>query len=162
MESCPCGSDSGFAKCCGPVISGERAAQTAEELMRSRYSAFVKGETDFLLESTHPDQREKHDKKTIEKWAGQSQWLGFTLLATSDGTAADEEGSVEFVAEYRERGMRKRHHELATFKKKDGTWYFYDGQPAPQVQVVREEPKIGRNAPCPCGSGRKYKKCCGK
>jgi len=162
MEACPCGSDMSFKECCGPIIAKERPAQTAEELMRSRYSAFATGETDHIWESTHPDQRKDHDKETIQKWSRKSQWLGFRIVASSAGGEEDEEGKVEFVAEYREKGMRKRHHELATFKKKDDAWYFYDGTPAPQEQVVRDAPKVGRNDPCICGSGKKYKKCCGR
>ena len=69
-------------------------------------------------------------------------------------------GTVEVVAEYFEKGRRNRHHEIAQFRREDGAWYFYDGQaPTPQT-VVRTGPKVGRNEPCPCGSGRKYKKCC--
>ncbi len=161
MEPCPCGSGIAYAQCCHPIIAGERPAATAEELMRSRYSAFARAQTDHLWESTHPDQRREDSRKTVRKWAEQSQWLGFEILSMSGGGPGDEEGRVEFVAEYREKGVRKRHHELATFKKKDDRWYFYDGEPGPQKQVLRDAPKIGRNDPCLCGSGKKYKKCCG-
>jgi SEC-C motif-containing protein len=162
MEPCPCGSGQPFEACCRPIITGERTAETAEALMRSRYSAFAKAQTDHIFESTHPDHRQDQSRKSIQKWAEQSEWLGFEILSVSGGAAADEEGRVEFVATYREKGTRKRHHELATFKKKDGDWYFYDGTPGSQQQVVRDAPKIGRNDPCLCGSGKKYKKCCGR
>ena len=94
MEACPCGSDMSFKECCGPVIAKERPAQTAEELMRSRYSAFATGETDHIWESTHPDQRKDHDKETIQKWSSKSQWLGFRIVASSAGGVEDEEGKV--------------------------------------------------------------------
>jgi SEC-C motif-containing protein len=162
MESCPCGSGISFEQCCRPIISGEQPAETAEALMRSRCSAFATLQIDHIWESTHPDQRKGHSRKTIQKWSEKSQWLGFEIISVTGGQPADDEGQVEFVAEYREKGMRNRHHELATFKKKDGKWYFYDGSPAPQKQVVRDAPKIGRNDPCLCGSGKKYKKCCGR
>nr|MDJ0811505.1 SEC-C metal-binding domain-containing protein [Desulfobacterales bacterium] len=61
---------------------------------------------------------------------------------------------------YIEKGQTHNHHEIAQFRREDGDWCFYDGE-APKPQTVkRETPKVGRNAPCPCGSGRKYKKCC--
>jgi hypothetical protein len=78
------------------------------------------------------------------------------------GGPADTEGRIEFIAHYTEKQVRKRHHELAHFHKIDGRWYFYDGS-APKIrQHVREHPKVGRNDPCPCGSGLKYKRCCGR
>ena len=83
-------------------------------------------------------------------------------MAEEPGGPEDEEGQVEFVAVFDERGRRQEHHELATFRKTDGAWYFESGRaPTPQ-QVVRASPKIGRNEPCPCGSGKKLKKCCGR
>jgi SEC-C motif-containing protein len=162
MEPCPCGSGLSFEACCRPIIAAEQPAETAEALMRSRYSAFAKALTDHIWESTHPEQRREHSRKTIQRWSEQAEWLGFEILSASGGGSVDEEGQVEFVAAYREKGARKRHHEVATFKKKDGRWYFYDGDPAPQKQVVRDAPKVGRNDPCQCGSGKKYKKCCGR
>ena len=53
------------------------------------------------------------------------------------------------------------HHELAEFRKSGDTWYFFDGKMVGPGQFTRETPKVGRNDPCPCGSGRKFKKCCG-
>jgi len=69
---------------------------------------------------------------------------------------------VDFIAYFKIKNERIRHHELATFLKVDGDWFFDDGLGVPAPQVVRTEPKIGRNDPCPCNSGKKFKKCCGK
>ena len=74
----------------------------------------------------------------------------------------EDSGKVEFIASYADRGVKLEHHELAEFKRVDGEWFFYDGQLVAQHPFVRVEPKIGRNDPCPCGSGKKYKKCCGR
>ncbi|MEW8683176.1 MAG: YchJ family metal-binding protein, partial [Candidatus Thiodiazotropha endolucinida] len=72
-----------------------------------------------------------------------------------------EEASVEFIATYKEGGMVRPHHEISRFLKQDGVWYFVDGQLVAPKTEKRHQPKVGRNDPCPCGSGKKYKKCCG-
>ncbi|KAF0217248.1 MAG: SEC-C motif domain [Geobacteraceae bacterium] len=160
MDNCPCGSNLDYAECCEPLIRGKRTAATAEELMRSRYSAYVKVETGYLFETTHPDHREGYDHKGTEEWAKSSEWENLEILATTGGGPDDDQGDVEFIARYREKGARKQHHELAGFKKNEGKWFFTDGRAVAPRPIVSS--KVGRNDPCPCGSGAKYKKCCGK
>ncbi len=162
MDQCPCGSDRIYSDCCEPLITGSLAAPTAEALMRARYSAFVKGKVPFIFETTHPDQRSHYSKQEIEAWSRNSQWQGLTIIATEEGGPEDEAGIVEFVAAYAEQGRPVRHHEIAQFRRLEGLWYFYDAQTPPSRPVVRDRPKVGRNEPCPCGSGLKYKKCCGR
>jgi SEC-C motif-containing protein len=162
MENCPCGMEKPYEECCGPFIEGDAVPQTPEELMRSRYSAFTKTAVDYLLNTVHPDTREQHNERAIRNWAKSSDWISLKILNTEKGGPDDTEGLVEFVAQYYQKGKRQTHHELAQFKKQDGRWFFYDGQPPQQEQVVHTSPKVGRNDPCPCNSGKKYKKCCGK
>ena len=162
MNFCPCGSGSTYADCCEPIIKGESPAQTAEQLMRARYSAYAKMEMDFLFESLHSDHRDGYDEKQTRDWAAESVWEGLEILNTENGGKGDASGTVEFIADYSVKGEKNRHHELASFEKNDGTWYFTDGAVVPPKQFVRTGPKIGRNDPCPCNSGKKYKKCCGK
>jgi len=162
MNHCPCGSGSTYADCCEPIINGQSPPQTAEQLMRARYSAYAKMETDFLFESLHPDHRDGYDEKQTRDWAAESEWEGLEILNTEDGGKEDVSGTVEFIADYTVKGEKNRHHELASFEKHDGTWYFTDGALVPPKQFVRPGPKIGRNDPCPCNSGKKYKKCCGR
>ncbi len=162
MDLCPCGSNLSYAKCCLPLIKGERPASTAEQLMRSRYSAYVKKEIGYILTSLHPDYRSDYDEKSTREWAESAEWQDFKILDTKKGGAEDQEGQVEFVATFSERGMKREHHELSSFKKQDGTWYFTEGKTRQQKPVVRANPKIGRNDLCECGSGKKFKKCCGK
>jgi len=162
MEQCPCGSGSAYADCCRPLIKGERPAESAEALMRSRYAAYVKVETDYILETTHPKHREGYDAAGTREWAESAQWEGLEIVSLKGGTAADTTGEVEFIARYQEKGEPKQHHELALFKKEKAGWFFTDGKGVSQKPVVRSAPKIGRNDPCSCGSGQKYKKCCGK
>jgi len=160
MKKCPCGSNVDYKECCGAIIGGTRPAETAEQLMRARYSAYVEAEMDFIFETTHPDHREGYDHEGTREWAENSEWLGLEITATRQGGADDSAGEVEFIARFREKGALREHHELAGFIRDNGRWYFTDGT------LVKPRPKsvekIGRNDPCPCGSGLKYKKCCGK
>ncbi len=161
MTPCPCGSTLSYGECCEPLIKGERPAQSAEQLMRSRYSAYVKIETEYLFETTHPAYREGYDHKGTREWAENSRWEGLTICATKGGGHGDDEGEVEFIVSYREKGVRREHHENARFKKENDRWFFTDGKQVASRPIVRSGPKIGRNDPCPCGSGAKFKKCCG-
>ena len=161
MSQCPCGSGLDYAVCCEPVLSGEQPAKTAEALMRARYTAYQKDAIGFLGESLHLSSRHDWDESATRKWAENSEWLGLEVRSTEKGGENDVEGTVEFVASYQEDGLLKHHHEYSLFRKEKGRWYYVDGKlPAPQT-ITRETPKVGRNDPCPCGSGRKYKKCCG-
>ncbi len=159
IELCPCGSEISYAECCEPLIKRVLQADTAERLMRSRYSAYVKAEIDYLYDTTHPAHRQDYDHEGTRKWAESSTWLGLEIIE-SRGGAQESSGEVEFIARFSEDDSEHVHHELGKFKKLDGRWYFTDGK------IVGAKPltssKTGRNEPCPCGSGTKYKKCCGK
>jgi SEC-C motif-containing protein len=160
-EPCPCGSQKPFSACCGPALSGASAPASPEALMRSRYTAFVKHDIDYIYKTVAPARRGEFDRQGIEAWSRESDWMGLEIVTTEKGGPGDDTGSVEFVAKYKEGGEERRHDELATFVKIDGRWYFEDGK-MPSVKPVRNEgPKVGRNDPCPCGSGKKYKKCHG-
>src|SRR5512137_621675 len=101
VELCPCGSGMSFADCCEPLIRGVRPAATAESLMRSRYSAYVKAEIDYLYETTHPDHRKGYDHEGTRQWAETSQWDGLEIVSARGGEG-DTLGEVEFIANYRE------------------------------------------------------------
>ena len=172
---CPCQSQKDFEKCCKPFLAGEAMPQTAEELMRSRYTAFTQVDVDYLKKTLAPESRTDFDAATTKKWAEQAKWKGLQILATEKGQASDKKGSVEFIATYEAEGEGLDHHETAQFRKADnGQWLFIDGESHTHKEgeghqhhhekpatVVRELPKIGRNDPCVCGSGKKYKKCHG-
>jgi len=160
--SCPCESGQPLEKCCEPYIDGEARPPTAEALMRSRFTAYAIGEIDYIISTHDPQTAKGLDKEATRQWAEQADWLGLHVLRTEDGAEQDEEGVVEFVARYETAEGEKAHHEVSTFKKRDGRWYFHDGKVVTGEPVVRSEPKVGRNDPCPCGSGKKYKKCCGR
>ena len=84
------------------------------------------------------------------------------MVSTEAGCEEDQQGVVEFIATFKEKGVTRRHHEKSRFEKQDGRWYFVDGELVLAKTQVNEGPKVGRNDPCPCGSGKKYKKCCGR
>ena len=161
MDACPCGSEKPYADCCQPLIEGARSAETAEALMRSRYTAHVKQAFDYIVETTLPASRQADDRDGTAAWSKKLDWQSLEIRNVEAGGADDSSGTVEFVARYRKNGKASDHHEVAAFVREEDRWYFKDGQPPTPVQVVRQGPKIGRNDPCPCGSGKKYKKCCG-
>lgn len=161
MSLCPCGSKREFEECCSVIIQDQAKAQTAEDLMRARYSAYATGEIDFIMQ-THLDREgEPQNREALESWSRESEWLGLEVVSTQKGGAEDREGQVEFKAHYRIEGREQVHHERAEFERIKGKWFFVDGSPV-TAQVVRHSPKVGRNDPCPCGSGKKHKKCCGR
>lgn len=160
---CPCGSNKSYEECCEPIIKGTKNAPTAEALMRSRYTAYVVHEIDYIAKSCKRSNDENDiDMEETRKWSEESTWHGLTILNTEKGAESDEEGTVEFTASYTTRkGIRELHHEIAGFKKFDGKWLYVEGIIKPET-VLREGRKIGRNEKCPCGSGKKYKQCCGR
>ncbi len=159
MKVCPCGSGNSFEECCGPIIRGAPAA-TAQALMRSRYSAFVLGEFEHLESSLAPETRTPSDRAAAETMFKGVEWRGLEVRGVTGGGAEDQTGTVEFVARYREGGREQAHHELASFRRDNGHWVYVDGKLGPKGPP-RQVAKVGRNDPCPCGSGRKFKKCCG-
>ena len=128
--------------------------------MRARYSAFAVGNVDFIQASTVTRNRHQVDRDSTEAWSKQSEWHGLEILDTEAGGPSDDTGIVEFVAHYAAGGEEVAHHEVASFEKVDGTWFFVDGILQNQQPFRRTTPKIGNNDPCPCGSGLKWKKCC--
>ena len=161
-EACPCKSGKTFGECCGPVIAGTAKAETAEARMRARYSSYVTGDVEFLRTSATKDVADDFDEKMSKAWSASSEWHGLEIIRTERGGAKDKDGIVEFRALYTANGEFCNHHEVSKFVKESDGWKFADGELVGEKPEVREEPKIGRNDPCPCGSGKKYKKCCGK
>ncbi|NLN61455.1 MAG: YchJ family protein [Myxococcales bacterium] len=161
-ETCPCQSGAPFARCCEPFLTGSALPPTAEALMRSRYTAFTRADVGYIRDTRHPQSDFHFDEEATRKWATGSKWLGLTILNTAGGGLNDSEGEVEFVARYTVDGQKTEHHERAKFQRDQDRWYFVDGEFVRTAPIRREAPKIGRNDPCSCGSGKKFKKCCGK
>jgi len=160
MTQCPCGSGKTLDQCCGPILGGT-PAPTPEALMRSRYTAYVQCDVDHLERSLSPEALADHDRKGAEAWAKAVTWQGLKILSTNGGSESEQTGVVEFEARFRIDGMDQTHHETSNFRRHDGNWVYVDGK-VHNKPLVRSQPKVGRNEPCPCGSGKKYKQCCGK
>jgi SEC-C motif-containing protein len=160
MSQCPCGSDKPLDQCCGPIIDGGKAANP-EAMMRSRYAAYVLKKLEHLEVSLAPESRKDFDPAATAKWANSVEWQGLTILSTSGAGADEEFGRVEFIDKFRQDGTDHAHHENSRFRRHDGSWLYVDGEMIRQP-LVRSGPKVGRNDPCPCGSGKKFKQCCGK
>jgi len=159
MKACPCGSGRGYRDCCEPYIKGKKNVPTAEALMRSRYTAYVEHAIDYIIETCSQDEKEKIDLKQTKSWSENSKWLGLKIISVEKGGAKDTEGIVEFEASYEMDGLKEVHREKASFIKSNGRWLYTKGEVKPDT-VVRVGPKVGRNEPCLCGSGKKYKHCC--
>lgn len=162
MSLCPCASGMEFEACCKPYLSGEKKPVTAEALMRSRYSAFAVQQISYLKDTLLADSRDDFNEQAVAHWAQSATWTGMEVLDVQGGGENDDTGMVHFVARYQVRGKPQEFEEHATFQKVDGDWFYVDGDVKGMTTVRREGPKVGRNDPCPCGSGAKYKKCCGK
>lgn len=158
-QPCRCGSGKSFSQCCEPVIAGAHPARTPEELMRARFTAHCLRNYSFLVDSVHPDHREDISEESIGQWAGQVDWESLEVHGAAPGNS-DDEGTVSFTAHYAVRGIPQELREDAFFSRVNGEWKYVDGHVHKQQPHERETPKIGRNDPCPCGSGKKYKKCC--
>ncbi len=153
---CPCGSEKTYAVCCRPYHQ-QLNAPTAEALMRSRYSAFALGLDEYLIKTRHPSFRDKDSGSDLKDALQRQQWVGLTILETLEGSEQDNEGQVRFSAHFIENGRPGVLTENSRFKREQGRWYYVDGEAQLQSGAV----KLGRNEPCWCGSGKKFKKCHG-
>ncbi|MFD3746140.1 YchJ family protein [Nocardia sp. NPDC058633] len=122
VRPCPCRRGEPFDACCGPILAGEKAAPTAETLMRSRYTAYVVGEVDYLLRSWHPSTRPAELELDRDQ-----RWLFLEIVGTQRGGPFDDNGTVEFIAHYKLDGTRDAMHEISTFVRVDGAWVYLDG-----------------------------------
>ncbi len=143
----PCGSGIALDDCCGKWHQGQ-PAPSAERLMRSRYSAYTLGLIDYLVATTLPAQQAALDRDSMRAWSLGSTWLG---LEVEGSELIDTHAFVTFTARWHDGDGEHRHRERSAFVQQAGRWYFID----PTVPL-----KAGRNDPCPCGSGQKFKKCC--
>lgn len=148
-QSCPCGSLY-YSTCCQPLHLGVNTAQTAEQLMRSRYSAFAKQEIDYIVRTTALGQQKSLDQVAIADWSKANQWLKLEIVSHEpklDKTHAQ----VEFKAHYHDAQQTQIHHEVSHFVLHQAQWFFLD--PTTEMLMTMKQP-------CICGSGKKFKLCC--
>ncbi|WP_436863462.1 YchJ family protein [Acinetobacter haemolyticus] len=148
-QNCPCGQGQ-YAECCQPLHLKQRVAENAEQLMRSRYSAFALQKIDYILETTALGQQSSLDRAAITAWSQSNQWLKLDVIQHQpklDKTHA----LVEFKAHYHDGKQQHIHHEVSHFVFYQQCWYFLD--PTLDMQITMKQP-------CICGSGKKFKQCC--
>lgn len=155
-KNCPCGTGKLYSQCCEPFHRGSQKPDSPEKLMRSRYSAYVVGNIDYIAKTNDPVGGENFDAEAAEAWSQQSEWLGLEIIAAQGN-------EVEFRARFKTDGKELVHHEVSLFRfdQKTSTWFYQDGKDI-REPIKNIEPKVGRNDSCSCGSGKKFKKCCGK
>jgi SEC-C motif domain protein len=129
--NCPCGAPAAYAQCCGRFIDAAQLPATAQELMRSRYSAYVLGKRDYLLATWHPTTRPAQLDLDAH-----TKWLGLTVKAHAQQDAAH--ATVEFVARYRIGGKGHRLHETSRFERVDGQWLYVEGNFVQEKRFVIE------------------------
>jgi SEC-C motif-containing protein len=127
--------------------------------MRSRYTAYVLGEIDWIME-THDPRTLDQTREEVEAWSKRADWQGLRVLAVDAGGKDDPEGYVSFEARFNDAGAQI-HAERSRFVKKAGRWLYIDGVALGTASTAGRASKVGRNEPCPCGSGKKHKRCCG-
>lgn len=161
MPDCACGHSRPYPDCCGRFIEGSEAPKTPEELMRSRYTAFTQGNVPYVMKTMTDTALDDFDPVDFKRWINTVKWTGLTVVEAPPVSEEDFFGSVEFVAGYeRSDGETFEIHEKSDFEKIGEEWYYVSGE-TPKIEPHIREVHVGRNDPCLCGSGKKYKKCCG-
>ncbi|NCU24339.1 YchJ family protein [Acinetobacter haemolyticus] len=148
-QNCPCGQGQ-YAECCQPLHLKQGVAEHAEQLMRSRYSAFALQQIDYILETTALGQQSSLDRAAIADWSQSNQWLKLDVIQHQPKLDKNH-ALVEFKAHYHDGKQQHIHHEISYFVVHQQRWYFLD--PTLDMQVTMKQP-------CICGSGKKFKQCC--
>lgn len=156
LSHCPCGSGLLLGQCCGPYLAGHAAAPTPEALMRSRYTAFQFKNPDYVRDTWDP----ATCPAKLDFEGDSRTWSKLDIVSALGGGADDERGVVEFKAQFELGDDTYLLHEVSRFHRIGGRWAYLDGTIAYHGKIAHKG-EILRNAPCPCGSGKKYKKCCG-
>ena len=158
LESmCLCGSGKPYSLCCHPFHFEIELPVTAESLMRSRFTAYAIQNEGYLLQTWDATKR----PKKIDFSKEEAEWTQLEIVNIKKGKEKDSKGIVDFKAYYMLENEEYVMNEMSRFKKTQGKWYYLGGL-VKSVGKVKQQKKQGKNAPCPCGSGKKFKRCCGK
>lgn len=157
---CPCqiqailpttGDELSYSQCCQPFHTQQDTPHTAEQLMRSRYSAYVLGLIDYIVHTTVPSQQTGLDRFALQQWSRETAWQGLQVITTQNMDKSHDK--VEFKAYFLHENQQQAHHEISYFVKIQQKWYFLD----PTVPIA-----LSMKQPCLCGSEKKFKACCAK
>jgi SEC-C motif domain protein len=155
MSMCPCNSNLSLDSCCAPILAGTPAL-TAESLVRSRYTAFVMRNLDHVERTHAPEVRADFNRAEAERLAEECEWQSLQIHSVKEtGDTAD----IEFVVRLRKDQKIVAKAASSHFRRDNGEWLFVSSNPVQHI-AHRRTVKIGRNDPCHCNSGKKYKKCC--
>lgn len=182
MQKCPCCSGKEFTICCEPLLLGKQHAETPEQLMRSRYTAFAQRDVDYIFATMTGPALTNVSREETQAFVDHVKWTGLEIIDISPIKSSHEvnnknnesdeklesyqEGFVEFAAHYIEDDDAQILSERSRFIKKDNDkWFYISGEhkvvrPEKTNQISTKKNMPGRNDPCFCGSGKKYKKCC--
>ncbi len=156
-ENCLCGSEIPYSLCCQPFHEHKKKPSTAKCLMRSRFTAYAMQNSSYLLETWVGSNRPKEINFSKEK----AEWTKLEIINTKKGCEEDSKGIVEFKAYYTFNNEKCVMYEISQFQKQSGQWLYLDGL-VNSVSKIDQTINLGKNAPCSCGSGKKFKRCCGK
>ncbi len=156
FEHCLCGHNLDYAHCCGLYHSGEKLPATAEALMRSRFTAYAMHNAGYLSATWET----ARCPETIDFSREKAEWRRLEIIGVKKGGLKDSKGVVEFKAYFLLDGEEYAMHEISRFVKSDGRWFYLDGA-LKSIAKVGLNTDLGKNAPCACGSGKKFKRCCG-
>ncbi|MDQ7005041.1 MAG: YchJ family protein [Ghiorsea sp.] len=146
--TCPCKSGKTLDNCCKPYHDNTIDAPTAEVLMRSRYSAFVLGLSDYIWRTWHETTR-----PDLEILGGLGlKWIDLKIISSEVESNTDDTDTIHFIASFVSGHKGKTLDEVSSFVKEGGLWYYVDGISSTAI--------ISRNDTCPCGSSIKFKRCC--
>lgn len=157
MKPCACGSKKDYAICCQPFIDGNKLPPTPEALMRSRYTAYTQKNIDYIAKTMASPASDGFKAEEAKTWADQCEWLKLEVIEASYNQLT---GFVEFIVHFNYLKHRQMIHEKSEFHLIDSKWVYVNGT-SPQIKQSPQVKQLGRNEPCLCGSGKKYKKCCG-
>jgi SEC-C motif-containing protein len=156
MTLCPCTSNRPFSECCEPILKGVTQAPTAEHLVRARYSAFVLSDLDYVERTHAPEIRADFNRAEAERLADECEWVSLHIHSSK---VCENIADVQYVVRIRLQGKIIAKASSSHFRRDDGEWLFVRSTPVPHLEHIGRV-KIGRNDPCHCGSGKKFKKCC--
>lgn len=150
MTACNCQSGKNYTECCEPFHLKSKIPETAEQLMRSRYSAYTLVNIPYIVETTVPNQQKYLDQAAMKVWGENTKWAGLEIINYLP-SLSKKHSQVEFKAFFDTEEGIQEHHELSLFVKIDNRWFFVD----PTVPLPNQKQN------CVCGSGKKFKHCCG-